>query len=310
MKLTDAIRQYLNAMNAIGRSPHTVKGARSALKELTVFLQHLDVNAIEHLDHDTLMHYREELAWRLTPKGTPLTPRSQSECLGHLRAFCRWLVDNDLLVGDPSAKIPNPKKPQQLPKAILEPKEMKKILHQPDMSTATGYRDRVILEVLYSTAIRREEVANIKLEDLDTDSGYLMIREGKGRKDRVVPLGDNVCQLIDTYLIGIRADWLNADNDPHLFLNRWGTGMSPTAIYQIVKKYAKAARLKKPVSTHTFRHSCATHMLQNGAPIRHLQEMLGHVSLETTQVYTRITINELKKIHSRYHPREQDDPKK
>lgn len=309
MKISDAIRQYLNAMNAMGRSPHTMKGARSALKELNHFLQHLDVNDIEHLDHDTLIHYREELAWRLTPKGTPLTPRSQSELLGHLRAFCRWLVDNDLLVGDPTAKIPNPKKPHQLPKAILEPKEIQKILKQPDMSTATGYRDKVILDVLYSTAIRREEVANIKLQDLDTDSGYLIVREGKGCKDRVVPLGENVCQLIDIYLIGIRPDWINGDNDHHLFLNRWGQGMSPMAIWCVVKKYAKAAKLKKPVSTHTFRHSCATHMLHNGAPIRHIQEMLGHVSLETTQVYTRITINELKKIHRQYHPREQDSEK-
>ena len=306
MKLTDAIRQYLNALHAMGRSPHTVRGAKSALKELKLFLHHLDVTDIEHLDPDTLMHYREELSWRLTPKGTPLSPRSQSECLGHLRAFCRWLVANDYLVGDPSEKIPNPKKLHQLPKAILEPKEIQKILKQPDMSTATGYRDKVILEVLYSTAIRREEVANIKLEDLDTESGYIVIREGKGRKDRVVPLGENVCQLIDTYLIGIRTDWINNDFDPHLFLNRWGQGMSPMAIWCVVHKYVKTAKLKKQVSTHTFRHSCATHMLHNGAPIRYIQEMLGHASLETTQVYTRITINELKKIHSRYHPREQD----
>lgn len=307
MKISDAIRQYINHMNAVGKSPHTVKGARSALKELDTFLQHLDADKIEHLDHDTLMQYREELAWRLTPKGTPLATRSQSELLGHLRAFCRWLVAGDYLVSDPSEKIPNPKKPQQLPKAILEPREIQKILRQPDMSSATGYRDKVILEVLYSTAIRREEVANIKLVDLDTESGYIMIREGKGRKDRVVPLGENVCQWIDTYLIGIRSDWINSDNDNHLFLNRFGQGMSPMAIWCVVKKYAKAAKLRKPVSTHTFRHSCATHMLHNGAPIRHIQEMLGHASLETTQVYTRITINDLKRIHSRYHPREQEN---
>lgn len=307
MKISDAIRRYLNAISAMGRSPHTIKGAKSALKELNTFLHSLEVQQIEQLDHDALMHYREELAWRLTPKGTPLTPRSQAELLGHLRAFCRWLVNKDLLVGDPSARIPSPKKPQQLPKAILEPREIKQILQQPAMSTATGYRNKVILEVLYSTAIRREEVANIKLQDLDTESGYLVIREGKGKKDRVVPLGENLCRLIDTYLIGIRSEWINADKDNHLFLNRWGQGMSPMAIWAVVKKYAKAARVKKPVSTHTFRHSCATHMVRNGAPIRHIQEMLGHVSLETTQVYTRITINELKKIHSRYHPREQED---
>lgn len=307
MKLDDAIRQYLNAMNATGRSPHTVKGAKSALKELNGFLQSLDVAHIEQLDPDTLMQYREELAWRLTAKGTPLTPRSQSELLGHLRAFCRWLVEHDFLVGDPSAKLPNPKKPHQLPKVILDRKDVRKLLDQPDLSTATGYRNRVILEVLYATAIRREETANIQLQDIDTDSGYLMIRQGKGRKDRVVPIGASVCKLIETYLTGIRPDWRNAENDHHLFLNRWGQRMQPMAIWCVVKKYARAAKLKKPVTTHTLRHSCATHMLHNGAPIRHLQEMLGHVSLETTQVYTRMTINELKKIHRRYHPSEQDE---
>jgi len=306
MKLTDAIRQYQNAMIAMGRSHHTVKAAKSGLKELRLFLQSLDVERIEQLNHDTLMVYREELAWRLTPKGTPLAVRSQSELLGHLRAFCRWLVDNDFIVGNPSDKIPNPKKPQQLPKTILDQKEVQKILKQPDMSTARGYRDKVILEVLYSTAIRREEVSNIKLVDVDTESGYIIIREGKGKKDRVVPVGESVCKLIDNYIIGVRADWINADNDDYLFLNRWGVGAGPNTIGAVVKKYAQAARLKKNVSTHTFRHSCATHMLRNGIPIRHLQDMLGHASLETTQIYTRITINDLKKMHSRYHPREQD----
>lgn len=305
MELTNAVRQYLNAMTAQAASHYTVRGAKSALKELVSFLKAIEVVRIEQLDHDALMQYREELAWRLTPKGTPLNPRSQSELLGHLRAFCRWMVAQDWLVADPSKKIPNPKKPQQLPKSILESREIDKILAQPDMTTARGYRDRVILEVLYATAMRREEAANLLLEDVDTESGYAVIRQGKGRKDRVVPIGVQVCQLIDTYVAGVRADWINSSHDQHLFLNRFGDGMNPNAIYQVVLKHARAAQLKKPVSTHTFRHSCATHMLRNGAPIRHIQELLGHESLETTQVYTRVTINDLKAIHRRYHPREQ-----
>jgi integrase/recombinase XerD len=305
MQLSDATRQYLNAMTAHAASRYTVRGAKSALKELIAFLKAIEVTRIEQLDHDVLMQYREELSWRLTAKGTPLSPRSQSELLGHLRAFCRWMVAQDWLVSDPSKKIPNPKKPHALPKAILEPREIEKLLALPDTTTARGFRDRVILEVLYATAMRREEAANLKLEDLDTQSGYAVIRQGKGRKDRVVPIGTKVCELIDTYIAGVRADWINAEQDAHLFLNRFGQRMDPNAIWQVVHKYAQAAQLKKPVSTHTFRHSCATHMLKNGAPIRHIQELLGHASLETTQVYTRITINDLKEIHRRYHPREQ-----
>jgi integrase/recombinase XerD len=305
MELTETVRHYANALIALGRSRYTVRSARSALKELTAFLKTLEVTRIEQLDHDTLMHYREELAWRLTPKATPLSARSQAELLGHLRAFCRWLVAQDWLVADPSKKIPNPKKPQQLPKAILEPREIEKLLAQPDMTTALGFRDRVILEVLYATAMRREEVAAILLDDVDTESGYIVIRQGKGRKDRVVPIGAQVGQLIESYVAGVRAEWTGSGGDPQLIVNRSGHKLGPNAIWRVVRKYAAAAQIKKPVSTHTFRHSCATHMLRAGAPIRHIQELLGHASLETTQVYTRITINDLKAIHCRYHPREQ-----
>lgn len=307
MRIDDAVRHHLNTMRATGRSGSTVKGAKSALKELSAFLASIGVERIEQIDHDALMQYREELAWRLTPKNTPLLPNTQSNLLGSLRAFCRWMVEQDWLVSDPSKKIPNPKKQKHLPRCILEPKEIRAIMRQPDLSTATGYRNRVILEVLYSTAMRREEAANLKLDEVDTESGYCTLREGKGGKDRVVPLGASVCQLIETYIAGVRTDWIGADSNPHLFLNRWGQGMDPHAIYSVVKKYVALAGLKKQVSTHTFRHSCATHMLRNGAPIRHLQEMLGHESLETTQIYTRVTINELKQIHTQFHPREQDD---
>lgn len=140
-------------------------------------------------------------------------------------------------------------------------------------------------------------------------TGYVHVRQGKGGKDRVVPLGQSVCALLDTYMAGVRGDWCNAEATDYLFLNRWGNRMDPNAIWAVVHKCAKRAGIKKPVSTHTFRHTCATHMLRNGAPIRHLQEMLGHASLETTQEYTRITINDLKAAHGQYHPREREQHK-
>lgn len=304
MRLADATRRYLNASGAEGKSPLTLRNARCALRQLAAFLESLGVEEIERLDHDTLMAWREELAWHTTAKGTTLTARSQSEALGHLRAFCRHLVREDLLLADPSARIPNPKKPRALPRAILEPEEVQRIMKEPDLRTHRGWRDRAILEVLYSTALRREEVANLDVRDVDTATGYVHVREGKGGRDRVVPLGKKVCELVDAYLAGVRPEWPNAENAEALFLNRWGQEMDPNAVGAVVRRYALLARIKKPVSTHTFRHSCATHMLRNGAPIRHLQEMLGHRSLETTQVYTRITINDLKAVHAKFHPRE------
>jgi integrase/recombinase XerD len=304
MRLADAVRRYLNASAAEGKSPLTLKNARSAFRHLSAFLEGLGIEAIERLDHDTLMAWGEELAWHTTAKGTTLTARTQSERLGHLRALCRYLVREDLLLADPSARIPNPKKLRPLPRSILEPAEVQKILAQPDLRTHRGWRDRAILEVLYSTALRREEVSNLAVADVDTATGYVHVREGKGGKDRVVPLGKKVCELLDAYLAGVRPEWRNAQGSEFLFLNRWGTRMEPNATGAVVRRYALLAGIKKPVSTHSFRHACATHMLRNGAPIRHLQEMLGHKSLETTQVYTRITINDLKAMHAKFHPRE------
>ena len=169
---------------------------------------------------------------------------------------------------------------------------------------ARGYRDRVILEVLYSSGIRREETAHLRLDDVDTEHGFLIVREGKNRKDRAVPIGASVCALLQTYIIGVRKDWPGADRDRHLFLNRFGQGMGPNAVWHVVHKYAQAANIDRAVSTHTFPHSCATHMLPAGAPNRHLQEMLGHASIETTQIYTRVTITDLKAVRRRFHPRE------
>ena len=307
MLLADAGRRYLNQLLAQGRSRYTVRGARSALKELFALLAGLGVVEIAQFDREALRRYREELAWRLTPRGRPLSVRSQLELLGHVAGFCRFLVAQGWLLADLSAKLPRPRKPQRLPRAIVEAGELERILALPDMRSRRGYRDRLILEMLYSSALRREEIANLHLDDVDPETGYVFVREGKGGKDRVVPLGRSVCALAKSYLTGIRPEWKGADRDKHLFLNRWGRGMEPNAVWAVVHKYAKRAGIEKPVSPHSFRHACATHMLRNGAPIRQLQEMLGHASLTTTQLYTRVTINDLRAMHAKFHPREQGD---
>src|SRR3990172_1745024 len=220
MELADAGRRYLNQLLAEGRSRYTVRGARSALKELTAFLGRIGLGEVGQLDGAALLRYREELAWRLTPKGTPLSVRSQLELLGHVANFCRFLVAQGWLLADPSEKLPRPRKPQRLPRSIIETGEVERILALPDTRTPRGYRDRVILEILYSTALRRE---------------------GKGSKDRVVPLGRSVCTLVKSYLTGIRPEWIGADRDRHLFLNRWGRGMEPNAGWCVGRKNAKRA---------------------------------------------------------------------
>lgn len=151
-------------------------------------------------------------------------------------------------MADPSEKIPRPKKPNRLARSIMEQKEVEQLMTLPDVRTLRGYRNRVILEVLYSTALRREEVTNLTIADVDTDGGYVFVREGKGGKDRVVPLGRNVCDLVKSYLQGVRPDWINADKDKHLFLNRWGRAMHPNGVWAVVRRYVTLAGIDRQVS--------------------------------------------------------------
>jgi integrase/recombinase XerD len=305
MLLTDALRRHLNALTAEGRSPETIRCTKYGLRRFLVFLTTLQIEHIEQLDHEALMRYREDVSCRLTPKGTVLSPGFQAGLLGYVRVFCRWMVEQDWLVADPSKRVPIPQTSHQLPKAIMEYDEVQRVLRQPDMQTALGFRDRVILEVLYSSGIRRAEVAHLRVDDIDTEHGFLVVREGKGRKDRAVPIGATVCALLNTYLAGIRSDWAGARSNAHLFLGVGGQRLQPSAIGGVVKRHSLAAGLTKPASTHSFRHACATHMLRAGASIRHIQELLGHASIDSTMIYTRVTINDLRAAHRQFHPREQ-----
>lgn len=309
MRIKDIIPVYLKHLNILGRSPRTVKGAWYDLRTFTRFLDEEKVYNLEELTGDVMESYQEELAFRLTAKGRLLTVRTQTQFLGVVKGFTRFLKNKDYTLHDPGEGIKLPRKPKTLPKSILSIQDMKKIINAQDRHTNNGYRNMIILEILYDTAIRRDELSNIKIHDLDLASGYILIR-GKGNKERVVPLSKRVCDLVRDYILAVRPTFIINDKDPDfLILNRWGERMGGKNIYCIVKESAMLAKVKVNVTTHTLRHTCATHMLRNGAPVRHIQEMLGHESLETTQIYTRVTINDLKEIHAKYHPSETMDTK-
>ncbi len=304
MKIVSLIPKYLHHLKMVGCAKTTIKGNKYALKAFVRFLDEMYINELTELCRDVLLEYQQELAYRLTSKGTPLTLRSQAYALGVVKGFCRYLNDEEYLLTDPAAKITLPKKPRLLPKIIMDSEEVSKLLSTPDMRSNKGYRNRIVLEVLYDTAIRAAEMAAVQVKDLDLAGGYLTIRSGKGAKDRVVPVSNRVCNMIQEYLLMIRPELLKGEDDGALILNRWGKQMTPNAVWAIVKRCVHHAGIKKNISTHTFRHSCATHMLRNGAPIRQIQELLGHESLESTQIYTKVTINDLKEVHSKYHPSE------
>lgn len=303
MKIKEAISLYLNHLKALGRSKKTVKGAKYDLHRFERFLKEEGVFDLEELTADLMSDYQQSLSFSLTAKGTLLALRSQAQLLGAAKGFTRFLKKMDYLLNDPGQKIKLPRKPKTLPRSILTTSDIRKLLNVPDMRTHSGYRNRIILEILYDTAIRRDELSNIELTHLDLTSGFIQIH-GKGSKDRVVPLSRRVCDLTKSYILSVRPAFIRKEDTGHLILNRWGRGMHGGGIWRVVKACAELADIEKNITPHGLRHTCATHMLKNGAPVRHLQEMLGHESLESTQIYTRVTISDLKAIHDKYHPSE------
>ena len=301
MKIKDIIPVYLKHLQTIGRSNRTIKGARYDLRPFIKFLEAENIINLEDLTDDVMAEYQQELAFRLTARGALLSLRSQAQLLGVVKGFTRFLKQKDYLLHDPGESIQLPRKPRTLPRSILSAAEIKRLINAPDTQTNRGYRNRVILEILYDTAIRRAELSEIKLFNLDLKTGFIHIH-GKGSKDRVVPLSARVCELVHNYILAVRPVFVTGDDPGYLVLNRWGRQMTGNGIWAVVKHSARLAGIKKNITTHGLRHTCATHMLKNGAPVRHIQEMLGHESLESTQIYTRVTINDLKKIHARYHP--------
>jgi len=191
-----------------------------------------------------------------------------------------------------------------LPRNILTPQEARRIIEAPDVHTVLGYRNRVVLEVLYATGIRKQELMNLTLADVNLDEELLRINGGKGAKDRVVPLTEIACSFLESYIKGIRPKLLGKKTTNRLFLSLRGLPIARNTLGSLVEKCTRLARIKKRVTCHLWRHSCATHLLQRKANLRHVQEILGHRSLATTERYLHLTITELKEAHRRCHPRE------
>ena len=194
-----------------------------------------------------------------------------------------------------------PRVPRQLPKVLLSVAEVEHILNQPDVMTASGLRDRALLETFYSSAIRRMELARLALYDADLAQGTLMIRQGKGRRDRLVPLGARACAWLQRYLDEVRPVLTMRNDETALFLNDYGDPFSPSGLSSLVRHHLRHAGILQG-SCHAFRHACATHMLENGADIRFIQVLLGHAQLTTTEIYTSVSIGKLKEIHAATHP--------
>lgn len=287
-------------------APETIKRYAYFLNRFFKYLEEMNVFEIAAVTKDIVSDYQTHIYEAVNSRGEPNSVFHQNNTLKAIKGFFRFLAEQNYLVSDPSRDVSYARTPKRLPRSILTGPEAKKVIHAPNTKTATGYRDRAIIEVFYSTGIRRNELINLELSDVDYHEGFVRINSGKGNKDRVVPIGKIACRYIENYVKAVRPMLVKNPTDNHLFLTINGTKISENRVWQLIKTYSKKTKIKKNITTHTFRHTCATLMLKNKANIRHIQELLGHSSLEATQIYTRVSITDLKEVHSKCHPREKD----
>lgn len=271
----------------------------------------VDLAAIEPA---TMSDYQAFVYDYISPKtGKPLSTQSQIHCLSYVQNLFRFLRQSGRTAFDPAKVIRLPRHPQRLPVDLLTPEEMRRLLAVPDLGTPTGFRDRCIFELFWCTGMRISELLSLAVADLDFAQGLVTIQHGKGRaggKTRVVPLGAGVVQWLREYIDKARP-WLalNEPNPPeNLFLSRFGKRMDKSGLFYKLRAYQRRAKIKKKLSTHTFRHTLASEMLKAGADLRHIQELLGHENLTTTQRYLHVVKADLKKAHSKTHPRETHAP--
>ncbi len=304
MIILDMLEPYLQELLVRSYSQETINRRVYSLRSFINFLSLREVVLVDQLNSDVLEEYKQDLTFRHTESNKKLSAQTKRGYLSVVRSFCEYLHSKELLVNNPAADLVMPKIPKRLPRVILTLAEIRKLIDACDITCNRGYRNRIIIEILYDTGVRGSELCGINNDDLDLASGFLHVRSGKGDKDRVAPISGRVCDLIRRYKMLVRPSFARGDDDGTLILNRYGKMFSYKGILKIVKICAEKAELKKNITCHVFRHSCATHMLQNGANVRVIQELLGHESLTTTQIYTRMTIKDLKEAHDRFHPRE------
>jgi integrase/recombinase XerD len=257
---------------------------------------------LERYQHWLYHHRRDNgKAWSL---------RTQSTTLSRLQSFFRWLVRQNYLPANPAAGLVMPRLPAALPVDIFSIAEVERVLAVADTKTLFGMRDRALLETFYSTGIRRLELVRLAVHDVDFEHGYLTVRQGKGKKDRVVPIGERALAWIAKYLEQARPQLAVRSEEWTLFLTYAGVAFHPDALGAHVGRLIGASGVRqRKGSCHLFRHTMATMLLEGGADVRYVQEMLGHASLETTQIYTKVSIRKLKDIHTAAHPGARLQPK-
>jgi len=296
---------FLEQMKVDGYSASSLESYKRGAEVFFFFFTERKIRNITEVTKGLLKEYRSHLYYYKQKNGKSLAVSTQADRIIALRLFFKIMKKRGELLYDFGQGIEIPRRGSRVPRNILTVEEVRTLLSLPDTGKVLGYRNRVILEVLYATGIRNGELRNLTIQDVDTESGSLTILNGKGSVDRVVPIDDNIIFLITEYMQKVRLLLVREERiNPCLFLGRYGCQLNKDSIWFIVKKYAEASGIQKKISCHVFRHSIASHLLERGMDIRYIQELLGHKNLNTTQIYTRVTINDLRRMYRRFHPKE------
>jgi integrase/recombinase XerD len=293
-----AVQDYLQTRRASG---YSMKAPESALYLFTKWCEERSVLHATEVTRPILERYQRHLFHLCQKNGKPLAFQTQARRVLPLLVFFQWLAKRNHILYNPGSEIEVPRYEKKVP-PVMTVAEAEKVLSVADVNTAVGIRDRAMMETLYSTGIRRMELARLEVYDVDLDDRTVKVRQGKGRKDRLVPIGQRALGWIDKYLFEIRPEIVMQPDPRTLFLTVDGEPFSPNHLGNLIRGYVERAEIHKEGACHLFRHTMATAMLENGADIRFVQAMLGHKAITTTEIYTHVAIRKLKEVHENTHP--------
>lgn len=297
------VERHLKWMRMVNFSKLTVRARFSQLNAFVKWCAEHSIHKPKQVTKRVLEDYQRHVSKvRSEATGLRLCNGAQLGRLVAVRVFFKWLARKRQIRYSPAADMDLPRMEKRLPKLVLSHAQVEHIFSLPDVGTPLGMRDRVILEAFYSTGLRRSELVSLKVDELYAERGLLIVNQGKGKKDRVVPIGSRALGWIKRYLDEARPKLAGRKIREHLFLSCVGEPLSPTGVSILVREYLNEAGINVRGACHMFRHSMATAMLENGADIRYIQEMLGHADLKTTQIYTHVNPHKLKAIHEATHP--------
>jgi integrase/recombinase XerD len=296
------MRDHLHALEVQNYSEHTVRNRRVHIGFFIEWCSERGLSEPFEVTRPVLERYQRHLFHYRKKNGEPLSFRSQHSCLVPLRVWFRWMTRQNHILHNPASELELPRLGRALPKNLFSAGEVEQIMQLCDLADPVGLRDRAILEVLYSCGLRRLELVQLKLYDLSLDRGLILVRQGKGKKDRYVPIGERAIAWLEKYVREGRPELAIEPDDMTVFLTVQGEPFSRDHMTWTVKDRIDAAKLGKTGSCHLFRHTMATLMHEGGADIRYIQQMLGHEDIKTTQIYTQVAVRALQQIHAATHP--------